>query len=294
MLDYIRLPSMPNLDLDPDTKKGVFIVFVLALGTISLLGLFDMAGLLGEYLKQGLMLGFGWGKWVFPVILLVLGYMLYDDERFDLGVGNYLGLIVFVFSFQTLLFLFVEYNQWPTAVEAGIGGGYVGLLLANVFIKLMGFIASLLVTLGLLIISLLLLFDTTLVALFGADSMVAKVFYPIHFIIAKIFRRGEEEDDDEEDEDEEDEDEEDEEDEDEEDDNEEDDEDEDEEDDNEEDDEDDNDEDEEDEDEEDKDEEGGKEPKFVAKEVKTDEEDLWWMSPTGLDFKIPSRYENSW
>ncbi len=277
MLDYIRLPSMPSLDLDPDTKKGVLIVFILALGTISLLGLFDMAGLLGQYLKQGLMLGFGWGKWVFPVILLALGYMLYDDERFDLGAGNYLGLILFVFSFQTLLFLFVECNQWPGAVEAGIGGGYVGLLLANVFIKLMGFIASLLVTVGLLIVSLLLLFDTTLVALFGADSVVAKVFYPINFIIAKIFRRGDDDEDEDEDDEEDDEDNED--------DNE--DEDEDDEDDNEDEDEDDEEDDED--DDEDEDDKGSKEPKFVVKEVKEDADVYWWMKPTGLDFKIPHK-----
>ena len=75
-LDYIRLPQF---DLDPDTKKGVFIVFILALGAISLLGLFDLAGSLGEYLKQGLMLGFGWGRWVLPIILLAWGYMLFDE-----------------------------------------------------------------------------------------------------------------------------------------------------------------------------------------------------------------------
>ena len=35
-LDYIRLPS---LDLDPDTKKGIWIVFIVLVAFIFLLGL---------------------------------------------------------------------------------------------------------------------------------------------------------------------------------------------------------------------------------------------------------------
>ena len=102
-LDYIALP---RLDLDSDTKKGIFIVFVLALGAISLLALFAKAGALGVYLTQGLELGFGWGKWLFPVMLLFWGYMLYDEERFELRAKNYIGAILLLLSFQALLFLY--------------------------------------------------------------------------------------------------------------------------------------------------------------------------------------------
>src|SRR3989339_731477 len=210
LLDYITLPRLPELNLDPDTKKGIFIVFIMALGAICALGLFDLAGLLGEYLKTGLTLLFGWGKWIIPVILMGWGYMLYDEERFEIRGGNYLGLFIFILSFHTLLFLFVEMDQWPAGLKEGFGGGYAGYYSAGALLKLMGFIASVLVTLGLLVVSFLLLFNTTLVGLFGRESLVAKLLYPINFLLYKLFgsKEEEEEEDDDEEEEKEDEDEE--------------------------------------------------------------------------------------
>jgi len=143
-LDYIAIPRMPHLDLDPDTKKGIGIVFILALGAISFLGLFDLAGVMGEYLKKGLVFLFGWGKWILPFMFLVWGYMMYDEERFELRAKNYIGALLFLLIFHALLFLFIEIDKWPEALEKGIGGGYVGLLLAGLFLKFMGLIASLL------------------------------------------------------------------------------------------------------------------------------------------------------
>src|SRR3989339_259960 len=50
-----------------------------------------------------------------------------------------------------------------------------------------GFFASLFVLFCLLVVSLLLMLNTTLVALFGRESFVAKMFYPVNFVFIKIF-----------------------------------------------------------------------------------------------------------
>ncbi|MCK4553573.1 hypothetical protein KAU19_01255, partial [Candidatus Parcubacteria bacterium] len=92
-LDYIALP---RLNLDPDTKKGIFIVLILALGAISVLSLFDLAGNIGIYLAKAMMLTFGWGKWLFPIILLALGFFLYNEDKYEIRGTNYLGLFVFI------------------------------------------------------------------------------------------------------------------------------------------------------------------------------------------------------
>ncbi len=284
-LDYIALPK---LDLDPDTKRGIFIVFILAIGAISLLGLFDLAGMAGNYIKQFLIIAFGWGKWIFPFILLLLGFFLYNEEKYEIRFSNYLGVIIFLLSFHALLFLFIERDQWENALKIGSGGGYVGLLLASNFLKLMGFFASLIVTFGLLIISFLLMFNTTLIGLFGRESLIAKILFPINFIISKLFKsKDEEEDEDEEDEDddedeEEDEDEDDDEDEEEDEDEEDEDDDEDEE----------EDEDEEDEDDDEDEEDGEKIPKFSKSLIK-DEEELWWKTKTNVDINLPLSLLNS-
>src|SRR3989339_728931 len=185
ILDWVTLPKLPSFDLDPDTRKGIFIVFILALGGISALSLFDLAGTIGIYIKTGLILGFGWGRWIIPVLLLIWGYFLYDEERFEVRASNYLGMVLFILSFHALLLLFVDMNAWPEAIKVGRGGGYAGLLLADTFVKLMGFIASLFVLFCLLVVSLLLMLNTTLVALFGRESFVAKMFYPINFVSGK-------------------------------------------------------------------------------------------------------------
>src|SRR3989339_450034 len=96
-------------------------------------------------------------------------------------------LVLFFLSFHALLLLFVDMNAWPEAIKVGRGGGYAGLLLADTFVKLMGFIASLFVLFCLLVVSLLLMLNTTLVALFGRESFVAKMFYPVNFVFIKIF-----------------------------------------------------------------------------------------------------------
>jgi len=192
-LDYIALP---RLNLDPDTKKGIFIVLILALGAISLLGLFDLAGGLGVYLAKAMLLAFGWGKWLFPIILLALGFFLYNEDKYEIKGTNYLGLFVFIISFHGLLHLFIEQEQWQQAISAGEGGGYIGLLFVSGFIKLMGFWASMILFIGLLLISLMLMFNTNLWALIGRESWLAKLFYPFIFVYFKVFKRDRDKDDD--------------------------------------------------------------------------------------------------
>ncbi len=279
LVSRISIPKLPELDLDPETKKGIFIVFLLALGAISMLGLFDLASDLGVYLKSGLVWAFGQGKWLYPVLIFVWAFFLYSEER-RLKGSNYLGLFLFVISFQTLLTLFVERDQWEKALEMGVGGGMLGLFLAGVFVNLMGFIASLIVSLSILIISLLLLLDTTLTRLLGSESWFAKVLHPVNFLVAKFLKKkevtedeeGTEEMEEEEMEEEEEEEEEMEEEEEEEEEME---------------------EEEEEEEEDETEEEEDEVPEFMKPTVKDpakeedSDEDPWWMKPSGIDIKLP-------
>jgi len=282
-LDYVRIP---HFDLDPDTKRGIFIVIIFALGALSILGLFDLAGVFGEYLKSFLTLMFGWGRWIIPVIFLFWAYILYDEEK-ELRITNYFGMVVFLFSFHTLLFLLIDRNLWEAALGTGRGGGYMGIWLAKTSVTYMGYIAALLIHLGLIIISILLIFETSLSAMFGPESYFSKMMYPLNFLIAKIFGFKKNNDDEEEDEDDEESNDEDEENDDEEDEEEDEDENDEEE---EDDDEDENDEDEE-EGEDDDEDDGGEDEEeklplpFIKKEVH-EVEDHWWK-PSGLEIKIP-------
>jgi len=182
-LDYL-----PKLDLDPDTKKGIFVVFILAFGAISFLSLFGLAGALGEYLSQIIILVFGWGRWFFPLLLLAWGFLLYREEGVRGAV--YLGGFIFLVSLQTLFHIFIPSNRWQTTIETGEGGGYLGYFLTSSFVKLTGFYAALIILIALFLVSLMLLFNTTLNRLFGRDSWVGKLLFPITWLIGKLFKRG--------------------------------------------------------------------------------------------------------
>src|SRR3989339_898522 len=158
-LDYIRLPKV---DLDPDMKRGIFIILILAFGAISLLSLFDLAEGLGAYLAKGIVFVFGWAKWIFPTFLFVIGFLMYNRGKPWVRGANYLGLFIFVIFFGALLHTFVGQDKWPAAVFQGAGGGYLGFGIITIFTKIMGFWASLIVIVCLLFISLMLMFNATL------------------------------------------------------------------------------------------------------------------------------------
>ncbi len=201
MMDYIRIPRF-SLDLDEEVKKSVFILFVVILGMLGIFSIVDMAGVMGEHYKQFLLDWFGWGKWLPPVMLVFLAYALYDEERFELKKSNYLGLILFVIFFQSLLLLFVERESWELLLTTGSGGGKLGYFFADLMVTYIGFFPALLLSLGMIVVSVILMFDTTLYNLFGSESWFAKIMSPFSFVLRKVFglRRKDNEEEEEEDE----------------------------------------------------------------------------------------------
>jgi len=183
-LDYIKLPSV---DLDPDMKRGIFIILILAFGAISFLSLFGLAEGLGSYLEKGIIFLFGWGKWLFPLTMLAIGFLMYNRDKAWFRGANYLGLFIFLIFFSALLHIMVGQDNWQSAIEQGAGGGYIGYGIISILTKLMGFWASLIAVVCLIFISLMLMLNASLESLIGRDSWFAKMLYPINFIFNKIF-----------------------------------------------------------------------------------------------------------
>ncbi len=190
---WLAFLHLPQLNLDEETKRGIKIIAILALGFIAFLGLFGKSGLMGDYISDFLLWAFGWGRFFLPIVFLAWGYMLYDDERFELRGSSYFGFIVMMLSLHLFFSLLIDRDAWDLALAEGSGGGQIGFALAGLFITLMGFLSSLFVSLGLILISMLIIFDTSLRNLIGQDSLIGKLFYPFHFLINKVFPRKQEE-----------------------------------------------------------------------------------------------------
>lgn len=194
-MDYI---SMPKIDLDPGIKKSIFIIVLLIFGVLCVLSLFNGGGMIGGYLSQGLAWLFGWGKWFFPMIILALVFFLYNDDKYSFRGINYLGLFIFIISFQAILHFFVPMGEWKEMVGQGIGGGFTGWQLALGFYKILGFWGGVLVVIGLLLISLMLMFEANLSRLIGRESIFAKILYPFKMLFSRLFQRREKEEEEEE------------------------------------------------------------------------------------------------
>jgi len=192
---YDRFADGYSLNLDPEVKKSILVIILIAAGGISLLSLFGIAGFLGSYVNQGLALLFGWGKAIFPILLLLFGFLLYNEDKKWIHGYTYVGLLFFVLSFQSLLHIFFTEDP-EIAASLGKGGGYVGLFLAKIFVSLIGFWASLLALACLLIISMVLMFNTTISGILGENGFFGKLFAPLRWLWNRT--KGEEYDEDEE------------------------------------------------------------------------------------------------
>lgn len=151
--------SGPKIEINPETKKYIIIVTMFAIAGISLLGLFGLAGSAGNFIDKVLSMFFGWGRYLFPIVLVMWAWALLS-KKYVVKPINYIGLFFFVLSFTGILHIFV--SDPILAIEQGDGGGYVGLLLSYAFLNIMGFIASFIAILAILIISICLIINASI------------------------------------------------------------------------------------------------------------------------------------
>ncbi|MFA6255332.1 MAG: DNA translocase FtsK 4TM domain-containing protein [Patescibacteria group bacterium] len=157
--------SRPGFQVSSETKRGILIVLLLAFGAVAILSLFNLAGTLGVYLNSFLKILFGAVRWYLPVVLIIVGYFLLRPAKYEFKTSNVLGLFLFIFSFNGLVHLVFHADDLVEAAKIGLGGGYSGLVLAWLFLRLMGFWAALVVLLALTIIGFILLFESYLINL---------------------------------------------------------------------------------------------------------------------------------
>jgi len=159
-----RFNFYPNLpEIDPPIKRGIFIVILFLIAIISLFSIFDLAGVLGRYIYQILNLVFGWGFWIFPLVLLVADYLYYlDNDKYYFSHSNWLGMFLLIIGYSGFFHLTQNPDTFKQTVHDGIGGGYIGFAVSYPLFKLMGQWASIAVVIALFFIGIMLMFNTSL------------------------------------------------------------------------------------------------------------------------------------
>jgi len=186
--DYV---SWPDFELDERAKRSILIVILLVLGLISLLGLFNLAGNFGEFLTKWLALAFGYGKWLIPLAFIYWALVLIKRKYRPLRFNDNLGLGVLLVSYQTLFHFFITPEKWLEFAEAGSGGGYFGYYLSRLFFSVFGFWGGVIVLFALLLIALVLVFNTSLERIIGRESFIARFFKPFSLFFKELFSQSE-------------------------------------------------------------------------------------------------------
>jgi len=181
--------ALPKINLDSRAKNSIVIILIVALGLVSLLGLFNLSGRFGLWLSSNLTLVFGWGKWAWPLFLLAWGWFLYQGKKYQINFFNYLGLFCLFISYQSLFHFFFSEVRAEAAIMEGLGGGYVGFYLALFFQNVLGFWGSLIILLALFFVSLVLILNTPLSRIIGAESIFAKFFTSANSVVNHLFSR---------------------------------------------------------------------------------------------------------
>ena len=179
--------NLPDFALSDHAKRSIGIVLVFAFGLIALLGLFDLSGQAGIFLSKWLTLLFGWGKWLVPLIFLFWGILLVRNKTVEIRFTDYLGLVLLFVSYQSLFHFFLDQPLWLARVHDGVGGGYVGYYLSRAFFYVFGFWGGVIILLCLLLVSLVIVFNTSLSKIIGRESIFASILKSVSRSFSRLF-----------------------------------------------------------------------------------------------------------
>ena len=165
-----RYEEESGFGLNPETKRGVAVVFLFIVAAILLLSFFGAAGKLGNTLDDAMAVVFGWDRFLVPVLLVVFSFTVLFPERGFLSGWNRFGLALFLLSFNGLMNLLLLFRFPPTVADATQAGGLLGEALGGFLPGLLGFWGSLVVICGLLLAAVLLVFNLSLRSLMAVHE----------------------------------------------------------------------------------------------------------------------------
>lgn len=148
--------------LDPETTRSIIAIVLIIVGFVLLLSVFGGAGAFGEFLVRVLGMVVGYLVFLVPLVLIAFGIGLFFPQRFALRAPTILGTVALIITLAAILHLFILPESSFKVAEEGGGGGFIGFLIAYIFLYIFNFWASLIILIGILIIAILVAFNVSL------------------------------------------------------------------------------------------------------------------------------------
>ncbi len=189
---------------DPNVSHGILSVILLIAAIVILLSFFNKAGTVGVILNEWILsFLFGSLRFFTPIVLVILAWYLVADVKYSYRPTHGIGAVLFFIATSSLIHLrFPANDMWLRALE-GDGGGVFGMF-AWVLKTYLGEIAPWIILTGMIIISLILLFNTSIARFVGMHKKLmdrmGTVGTGIKQTVDTLFVEGEEDGEDEEDE----------------------------------------------------------------------------------------------
>lgn len=163
--------------LSGETRRVILGIVILLLAVITLLGFFGSAGAMGNSVSDFARKLFGGlGAIIFAISILYLGIILIippkskKEEHASYRVSKFIGLFLFIIAVPTLLHLFIAPENAEEFANYGKGGGLAGFLISNLLRGGIGLFPAFLFSMFLIAISLLMLFDFSLLKYLGLSQ----------------------------------------------------------------------------------------------------------------------------
>src|SRR5689334_19157378 len=156
--------------LSPERKLDVVGAVMTVVGILSVLILFSAQ----RSNLTGSMLGIlrwmlGWGMYILPVALIVMGMWLIlrrIEKLPRLSLERATGIVLFFLWLLTLMHSIIPLETADQAVLLGIGGGYIGNLFARILLNGFGGAGAIVILFAWLLITVVMIFDVAVADLF--------------------------------------------------------------------------------------------------------------------------------
>jgi len=165
-----------SLGLSAEIWRTIFSIVIFIIAVMIFLGFLGKAGVLGKFFADGAQGMFGLlGGYIFDFILAYISFRLIVAPRKRKNRGGYrisefVGLAIFLFTFPTFchLFLSVDYAQEPGIFTRY--GGIIGYMFSVPLRNAVGDLASFLIVVAILLISIQMIFDFSIFKALGMTA----------------------------------------------------------------------------------------------------------------------------
>jgi DNA segregation ATPase FtsK/SpoIIIE, S-DNA-T family len=153
--------SSPMLaSIDPIVRNQIIAVVFFVLAFFILVSSLGFGGPFGIIFSKYLRLAVGWTIFVLPIILVGVGYSLFNPEDYEITPATVIGLILATVSFSGVFHIFISITNTLTAAAAGSNGGYLGYYIQKGLLTVFNAPVSFVVLIAFAIIGMLLATNT--------------------------------------------------------------------------------------------------------------------------------------